>query len=98
MNKESFINKIKNVFDKYDNNNNNNEIDLILVNVKDDLQLCFSNYINEHIVYETDFPIEFNNNFGHWRIEANGDSFLIPRKVLSKLECKILILSSKTIL
>lgn len=94
MNKESFINKIKNTFDKYDGS----DINSIVSKIKDDLQLCLNNYLCEHVVYETDFPIEFNNDFGRWRIEANGDSFLIPRKPISKFECNIVILPGSDIL
>jgi hypothetical protein len=42
-------------------------------------------------VIKEDFPIEFENEIGKWRIESNGVCFIQPRMNIQYIECNFII-------
>lgn len=57
--------------------------------IENDLNLLLNKYITDHEVYTNDFPIEFSNEFGRWKIEENGDCFFQPITQIKKINITI---------
>jgi hypothetical protein len=82
MNKEGFIVEAKKTIDKYVGMDNTQEV---LKKIRSDLNDVLNNYIFENEVYQKDFPVEFENEMGKWKIKSDGEtqfmSFFAPKWV-----------------
>jgi hypothetical protein len=52
----------------------------LLEKLQSETQTILKGYIHsEEGLYEEQFPIEFENDLGIWKIESNGNSFFQPK-------------------
>lgn len=90
MSREGFIVTAKSTLQKY----KDCKVDESLKQITEDLNDVLNEYISNHIIYNIDFPIEFENDLGKWKIESDGRIFLFPNKILNHIECNITILKN----
>jgi hypothetical protein len=76
MNKEGIIVEAKKTLDKYVGLDNTQEV---LEKIKSDLNDVLNNYFDENESYQKDFPLEFENEMGKWRIKSNGETEFEPK-------------------
>lgn len=86
--KEGLILESKKVLFKYKDSIINDDL---LKIIKFELNSALNNYLIDNLVYKHDFPIEFENELGWWKINSNGETFFQPKKTLSHIECNIII-------
>lgn len=85
-NHEQISTKFSNKLDNYVGSEITNSL---IEQIQNDLNLLLNKYITDHEVYTNDFPIEFTNEFGRWRIEQNGDCFFQPITQIKKINITI---------
>lgn len=69
-----------------------------LSKIKYDIQNILNNKIlSEHPYYEEDFPIEFENYLGKWKICADGQTLFQPKVEVEYIEVSITIPSNATL-
>lgn len=90
--KEGLILESKKVLFKYKDSIINDDL---LKIIKFELNSALNNYLIDNLVYKHDFPIEFENELGWWKINSNGETFFQPKKTLSRIECNIIINKNK---
>jgi hypothetical protein len=86
--KEGLILESNKVLSKYKGSTINEDL---LKRIRSELNDALNGYISNALVYNHDFPIEFENELGLWKINSNGDTFFQPKRVLSRIECNITI-------
>lgn len=86
MNKEGFIIEAKKTLDKYVGLDNTQEV---LGKIRSDLNDVLNNYLGENKVYQKDFPMEFENEMGKWRIKSDGETQFEPKSSTKYIEVKI---------
>lgn len=52
---------------------------ILLENINRDLEISLNKYLQDHIVKETDFPIEFANHMGEWKLNSDGKCLFKPK-------------------
>lgn len=83
--KKSIIIETNNAVSKY----KGWQISTILKHIEKDIQKILDGYISEQLLFADDFPIEFENDLGSWRIESSGNCYLLPKTELSHIEINI---------
>jgi hypothetical protein len=62
----------------------------VLPQIRKDLQDVMNNFVSsEEDIYKQDFPIEFENDLGEWKIMENGDCFVSPKMGVEWVEITI---------
>lgn len=74
-NKKGFIVEANTLLSRYVGNINHKEV---LSAISKDLELVLNKYLGENPMYEEDFPVEFENWLGKWRIESDGSTKFQP--------------------
>lgn len=80
-NQEVLASKLKNTLEKFEGM----QVDKILDKLKEDINECLSQYISKHEVHNTDFPIEWENDMGKWRIDENGQTHFAPKTIVKQI-------------
>jgi len=91
MNKEGFIVEAKKTIDKYVGMDNTQEV---LKKIRSDLNDVLNNYIFENEVYQKDFPVEFENEMGKWKIKSDGETYFTPFFTPKWIEVNITVKST----
>ena len=74
--------------EKYEGEKN---VSNIIKKMKEDLDSVLNTYLTQNHVIEEDFPIEFENELGKWKINADGNTYVQPKKETQYIECNITI-------
>lgn len=63
----------------------------ILDNITNELNEVLDNYITERPMYRDDFPIEFENDWGKWKLESDGTTQFQPKTPIQfiQVDCTI---------
>jgi hypothetical protein len=78
--------EIKKTLTKFEGENVKKVLNLI----REELQSTIDKLISsEEGIYDKDFPIEFENDMGKWRIESNGNTFVQPKSEIVALNITI---------
>lgn len=85
--REKIITDLKHTLDKYEGMLIND----IFSDVENDIQECIDNYLRDHNVHISDFPIEFCNSNGKFTLQANGDCIIIPKLYIEKIDINVKI-------
>jgi hypothetical protein len=54
-----------------------------------ELEDALNGFLSDHDVYPSDFPIEFENELGSWRIESDGNTTVVPKLSASEISVTI---------
>lgn len=87
-NKKGFIVEANTVLSRYVGKINEKRV---LDEISKELDLVLNKYIEETPMYKDDFPIEFENQFGEWKIESDGSTQYKPRVSQERLLLNITI-------
>lgn len=90
-NKEGFVVEANTVLSRYVGKISTQEV---LENITTELNEVLNNYISDTPIYSKDFPIEFENWMGKWKIENDGKTQFQPRTDMKNITLNIRI--SKT--
>ena len=74
--------------EKYEGEKNVSDV---IKKMKEDLDSVINTYLTQNHVIEEDFPIEFENELGKWKINADGNTYVQPKKGTQYIECNITI-------
>lgn len=66
----------------------------ILGKIRSDLNDALNKVLEELKVYPEDFPIEFENSLGKWKILSDGTTYVEPKKTIQRISTTITILNS----
>ena len=88
--REKIITDLKHALDKYEGMLIND----IFSDVENDIQECIDNYLKDHYVHISDFPIEFCNSNGKFTLQANGDCIIIPKLYIEKIDINVKIIKN----
>jgi uncharacterized protein Usg len=88
MNKEGIKILAKKTLEKYEGEKNVSDV---INKMKEDLNDVLNTYLVQNYVIEEDFPIEFENELGKWKINADGNTYVQPKKGTQYIECNITI-------
>ena len=88
MNKENIKILATKTLEKYEGQSN---ISDIINDIRNDLNGVINTYLSEHAVYKEDFPIVFENELGKWQINADGTTYVQPKKATQYIECNFTI-------
>jgi hypothetical protein len=88
--REKIIADLKHTLDKYEGMLIND----IFSDVENDIQECIDNYLKDHYVHISDFPIEFCNSNGRFTLQANGDCIIIPKLYIEKMNINVKIIKN----
>jgi hypothetical protein len=80
---------VKRSLSKYKGEN----VERVLKNIRDDIQEIMDSYVGDGM-YVNDFPIEFENDLGKFRIQSNGESYFFPKTGVQHIEINMTILPS----
>ena len=69
-------------------------ISLILDKIKEDLDKSLNQFLSENNASVSDFPVEFENDLGKWKIKADGTTYFQPKVALKHIECNVTITKS----
>jgi len=72
MNKDKIVNELQNTLSKFEGE----EVRRVIGQIRSELNDVLNNYISENKVYDTDFPIEFENGLGKWEINSDGEAYV----------------------
>ena len=86
--KEKIQHELESTLKKYEDQN----VKDVLSEIRNNLQSLFNNFISsEEGLYVQDFPIEFENNLGRWKIMGTGECFVQPKVSLDRINLDITI-------
>ena len=88
MNKDQIRILAKKTLEKYEGEKNVSDV---INKMKEDLNDALNTYLVQNHVIEEDFPIEFENELGEWQINADGNTYVKPKKGTQYIECNITI-------
>lgn len=88
MNNEKMTQIVSTTMSKYVGEKNINEV---LRQIKSELNEALNQYLGENHVVEKDFPIEFENDFGKWKINSDGTTHLQPKTGIQHIELNMTI-------
>jgi uncharacterized protein Usg len=88
MSKERIKILAKKTLEKYEGKKNVSDV---INKIKEDLNDVLNTYLTQNYVIEEDFPIEFENELGKWKINADGNAYVQPKKGPQYIECNITI-------
>ena len=88
MNKEEIKILAQKTLEKYEGEKNVSDV---IKKMKEDLDSALNTYLTQDHVIEEDFPIEFENELGKWKINADGNTYVQPKKGTQYIECNITI-------
>jgi uncharacterized protein Usg len=88
MSKEGIKILAKKTLEKYEGEKNVSDV---INKMKEDLNDVLNTYLVQNYVIEEDFPIEFENELGKWKINADGNTYVQPKKGTQYIECNITI-------
>ena len=94
MNNEGIKILAQKTLEKYEGEKN---VADVINKMKDDLNDVLNIYLAKNHVIKEDFPIEFENELGRWQINADGNTYVQPKKGTQYIECDITIKPSGTI-
>lgn len=89
MNKE-IQSQLQSTLDKYQGQS----VKDVLQQLKTDIEQTLQNFIREKEIYVGDFPIEFENDMGKWKINADGSTYVQPKVAAQNITINITV--SKT--
>jgi len=93
MSKEGFIVVAKKTIDKHVGLGMDNTQE-VLRKIRSDLNDVLNNYLDENEVYQKDFPVEFENEMGKWKIKSDGETHFTPFFVPKWIEVNITVKST----
>jgi hypothetical protein len=93
MNKEGFIVVAKKTIDKHVGLGLDNTQE-VLRKIRSELNDVLNNYIFENEVYQKDFPLEFENEMGKWKIKSDGETHFTPLLAPKWIEVNITVKST----
>ncbi len=79
---------VSSALNNYESKLNTNEV---LTKLRDELNEVLNHYISENWVVGKDFPIEFENDFGKWKINSDGTTHVQPKTGVQHIELNIII-------
>jgi len=88
MNNEEIKILVQKTLEKYEGENN---ISDAINKMKEDLNDALNIYLVQNHVIKEGFPIEFENKLGKWQINADGSTYVQPKKGSQYFECNITI-------
>jgi hypothetical protein len=88
MNKEGIKILAQKTLEKYEGEKNVSDV---INKMKEDLNDALNTYLDQNHVIEEHFPIEFENELGKWKINADGNTYVQPKKGTQYIECNITI-------
>lgn len=74
--------------EKYEGLNNIRDV---MHKIKEDLNVALNAYFAQNYVTKEDFPIEFENKLGKWKIDSDGNVYVQPKTITQYIECDITI-------
>jgi hypothetical protein len=93
MNKEGFIVVAKKTIDKHVGLGLDNTQE-VLRKIRSELNDVLNNYLDENEVYQKDFPLEFENEMGKWKIKSDGETHFTPLLAPKWIEVNITVKST----
>lgn len=66
-------------------------INNVLYEIVTELNDVLNQHLSEHYVIKEDFPIEFENELGRWKINSDGTTYVPPKTETKYIECNITI-------
>lgn len=88
MSKEGIKIFAQNALEKYEGEINVPEI---INQIKENLNNALNSYLEQNNVLQDNFPIEFENELGKWKINADGNIYVQPKKGIQHIEYNITI-------
>lgn len=88
MNSEKMNQIVSTAMFKYEGERNTKEV---LKQMQSELNDVLNQYLGENHVVEKDFPIEFENDFGKWKINSDGTTHLQPKTGIQHIELNMTI-------
>lgn len=93
-NKEGFIVEANKALSKYVGKL---DTKTTLENITNELNEVLDNYITETPMYRDDFPIEFENDLGKWKLESDGTTQFQPKTSTQFIQVDITIENTEDI-
>lgn len=88
MNKDGIRILAENTLKKYEGEENIHEV---ISKLREELNDTLNLFLAQNYVVESDFPIEFENELGQWKIHSDGNTFVRPKKGTERIVCNITI-------
>lgn len=88
MNNEGIKIVAQKTLEKYEGLNNTSDV---IHKIKEDLNVALNTYLAQNHVIREDFPIEFENELGKWKINSDGETYLQTKTTPQYIECNMTI-------